>query len=213
MTQLTGTGLAADDLYLLAHHDVTGRPYLQRRALGFGLAGALLAELVLAGSIRVLPRAITVTGPSAPAERLARQVLGVLTGEYERLSPGNWLMFLAVTAEQNVARRLEEAGYLARVARAVPGGPGSGSLLTRTARSRRCTGYRPCSQAGPRRFPMPSLAGLAAACGLGSRLLPYGPPDGRRNLDDAVRLAQPDLRELIAQTQAAVDSAVLAHRV
>jgi len=26
---LTGTGLVADDLYLLAHHDVTGKPLLQ----------------------------------------------------------------------------------------------------------------------------------------------------------------------------------------
>jgi Golgi phosphoprotein 3 (GPP34) len=41
--RLGGTGRLADDLYLLAHHDVTGKPYLQPRAIGIGLAGALLA--------------------------------------------------------------------------------------------------------------------------------------------------------------------------
>jgi hypothetical protein len=58
-----------------------------------------------------------------------------------------------------------------------------------------------------------ALAGLAAACGLGSRLLPYGPPGGRRRVDYAVRQLCPDLREVVAQTQAAVDSALLSHRV
>jgi hypothetical protein len=42
-----GTGRLADDLYLIAHHELTGRPHLAPRAVGLGLAGALLAELVL----------------------------------------------------------------------------------------------------------------------------------------------------------------------
>src|SRR5207245_2542451 len=48
---LSGTGLVADDLYLMAHGDRTGRPRLQPRPLGIGLAGALLTELMLAGWI------------------------------------------------------------------------------------------------------------------------------------------------------------------
>ena len=48
---LSGTGLVADDLYLMAHHELTGKPFLQPRALGIGLAGGLLAELMLGGSI------------------------------------------------------------------------------------------------------------------------------------------------------------------
>ena len=46
---LGGTGLVADDLWLLGHDDRSGKPQLQPRALGIGLAGALLAELMLAG--------------------------------------------------------------------------------------------------------------------------------------------------------------------
>ena len=44
---LSGTGRLADDLYLMAHHELTGRPFVQPRALGTGLAGGLLAELML----------------------------------------------------------------------------------------------------------------------------------------------------------------------
>jgi len=58
-----------------------------------------------------------------------------------------------------------------------------------------------------------ALAGMAAACGLGPRLLAFGPPGARRQLDERIRQLSPDLRELISQTQAAVDSAVLAHRM
>ena len=57
------------------------------------------------------------------------------------------------------------------------------------------------------------LAWPAAACGLGSRFLPYGPPNARQCLDDAIRQLGPDLRDLIAQTQSAVDSAVLSPNV
>lgn len=38
MVRLSGTGRVADDLYFLAHHEVTGKPFLQRRTLGIGLA-------------------------------------------------------------------------------------------------------------------------------------------------------------------------------
>src|SRR5207302_8432860 len=47
-TGMSGTGLVADDLYLLAHDDRTGKPLLHPRPLGIGLAGGLLAELILA---------------------------------------------------------------------------------------------------------------------------------------------------------------------
>lgn len=57
------------------------------------------------------------------------------------------------------------------------------------------------------------LAGLAIACGLGSRVLQFGPPDARGNVESSVRKLQPGIRELIAHTQLAVDGALLSHRV
>ena len=55
------------------------------------------------------------------------------------------------------------------------------------------------------------LAELAAAYGLGFRLVQYAPAPARR-LDEALAQLNPCLQELIAQTQATIDSAVLAHR-
>ena len=65
MTGMSGTGRVADDLYLLAHHEVTGKPHLQPRAAGLGLAGGLLAELMLAGSISLHAGRIVTTGRAA----------------------------------------------------------------------------------------------------------------------------------------------------
>jgi len=57
-----------------------------------------------------------------------------------------------------------------------------------------------------------ALAALAAACGLGARLGLYLPTASRRQLSQVTGRLDPGLREVITQTQAAVDAAVLAHR-
>jgi hypothetical protein len=56
-----------------------------------------------------------------------------------------------------------------------------------------------------------ALTGLAFACGLGFRLETYQ-DHAARSVADAVAGLSPGLRELIAQTQTSVDSAVLSHR-
>ena len=58
-----------------------------------------------------------------------------------------------------------------------------------------------------------AVAGVAAAGGLGPRLSLYAPPKVRGCLDQVMLQLDPGLRDLIAQTQAAVDSALLSHRV
>jgi len=67
---LSGIGQVADDLYLMAHHEVTGKPFVQPRALGAGLAGALLAELMLGAGTPCGP-----TVPCCPAARSRRTSL------------------------------------------------------------------------------------------------------------------------------------------
>jgi hypothetical protein len=57
------------------------------------------------------------------------------------------------------------------------------------------------------------LVGLADACGLGYRLAEYAPAGVARSMDQVTAQLGPSLRDLIAQTRAAVDSALLAHRV
>ena len=191
---LAGTGLAADDLYLMAHHDLTGKPLLQPRPLGLGLAGALLA------------------GRTWPGDDLGRRVRDQIAAEPEPRPLTDWLAYLARTAAPDVAARLEQAGYLTRVRSWVPWRPGRltpadpdwafGPLLRIRSALDRARPFDPREAV---------LAGLAVACGLGYRLDQYLTPAGR-SLQEALGYLGPDLRELIAQTQAAVDSALLTHR-
>ncbi|HEY5990080.1 MAG TPA: GPP34 family phosphoprotein [Streptosporangiaceae bacterium] len=213
--QLGGTGRLADDLYLMSHHEVSGKPHLHPRAIGLGLAGALLAELVLLGKLCIRPGVVIVADPTPPAEELASLVLGLVQNEREQHTAQVWLLYLARTATEDVAQRLAKSGYLARVSarrpwsseRWAPVDPDCAfTPLVRILPA--LDSSRPLTADGT------ALAGLAAACGLSPRMLLYAPPKAtRRNLDEVVAQLGPDLRHLIAETQAAVDSALLSHRV
>jgi hypothetical protein len=208
---LQGTGRIADDLFLLAHHDITGRPLLQPRAAGLGVAGGLLAELMLAGALALGQGRFT-PGPAAPPEDpLARTVAGVLASEREAHPVREWLLFLARTAAGEVAARLEAAGYLART---------RGWRGVRWVPVDSDAAFAPVTRAlaGTTATHTPSveevvLAGLADACGLSARLDHHATAAPRRPLATVLAWLDPSLQELIAATKAAVGAAVLAHRV
>lgn len=214
MTDLGGTGLIADDLYLLAHHDVTGKPFVQPRALGLGIGAGLLAELVLPGAITVgrgsvVPVARRIRGDESVTGRL----LNLMVSEPERHPVREWLLFCARTAAEDVATRLERSGYLATAGGRVPWRGKrwvpvdvdcafAPLLRVRAA----LDASRPPSARGA------VLAGLAAASGLGFRLKEYAVPRLPRSVEETVEYLDYGLRELVAQTQAAVDSAILLPR-
>lgn len=213
MARLSGTGRLADDLYLVAHHELTGRPHLQPRAAGLGLAGGLLAELMLSGSIRIRHGLVLIADGLPPRDALTRRLLDLVSSERDDLAVRDWLLFLARTAAADVARRLEQEGYLRlaawrpwRVGRWVPVDADSAFAPLIRVKSG-------LDSSRPVAVQHVVLGGLAAACGLGHQLELYLPPGARSRLDQAVQVLHPSLRELIAQTQAAVDSALLAHRV
>ncbi len=214
MAALTGTGRLADDIWLLAHHEVSGRPFLQPRATGLGLAGALLAELVFIRAIRVSRDGIAATNRVRPQDGLMRAVHLRVLGERQRYCAGDWLTFLAQGAAGDVARRLGHSGYLALTQSRRPWGAARWVPVDADC------AFAPVIRAGaaldparPASQQSTALAGLAVACGLGPRLLAYGPPGARQQLAERVRQVDPSLRELISHTQVAVDSAVLAHRM
>jgi len=214
VARLSGTGRLADDLYLLAHHEVTGKPHLQPRAVGLGLAGALLAELMLSGNAYLWPDRIAVTDRSPPEEGLARSVLGLLVSEPEQHAPRDWLLFLARTAAEDVARRLEQSGYLTRISSRRPW---RGERWVPVDSDCAFAPFLRVKSALDSSRPVTAqnavLAGLAAACGLGRHLALYLPPKAHHRLQEAAQQLHPSLQDLIAQTQAAVDSALLSHRV
>jgi hypothetical protein len=195
----------------MAHHESSGRPFLGPRPLGIGLAGGLLAELMLSGCVFVGFDRALVASRTRPDDSLAHQVRDQVDGDPERHPLPDWLLFLAQTAAGNVADRLERAGYLTRAgwlpwraARWVPVDPdwAFGSLL-RT---------RPAVDASrPLTAHAAVLAGLAAGCGLRFRLDQYVPPAGR-TVDQAVARLDPGLQRLIAAVRQTVDTAVLTRR-
>jgi Golgi phosphoprotein 3 (GPP34) len=212
MARLAGTGRLADDLYLMAHDENTGRPQLQPRALGMGLAGALLAELMLAGRADLNETVVFIADRTPPADRLLHYIHDQILSEGEQHPARDWLHFLARTSAEDVARRLGEAGYLNlfqsrmpwRGDRWVPVDPDCAfAPFTRV----RAT----LDRTQPLTVPGATLTGLATACGLTPRLLNYAPANARRP-EDAVEQLWPGLRELITQVRITVDSAVLAHR-
>ena len=179
-----------------------------------GLAGGLLAELMLLGKIRIRPEGFVGANRTPPGDELARSVLGLVVTEHDRHAAQGWLLFLARTAAADVAVRLEQSGYLTRAAarrpwraeRWVP--VDADCAFAPLVRVRSVLGA-----SGPVTVQSAVLAGLATACGLGHQLSMYLPPNARRRLDEAAGRLDPGLRDLIAQTRAAVDSALLSHRV
>jgi hypothetical protein len=209
---LGGTGRIADELHLLGHDDRTGRPSLGPRPLGIGLASALLAELMLGDSISLQRDGVIVAHRRWPADELGRRVRDQVAAEGEPHPVRDWLLFFARSAAEDVARRLEQAGYLRHVRSLIPGRPGHWVPVDAD------WAYAPIirvrSALDPTRPLDPYravLAGLAGACGLGFRIAQAQMP-GDRSVEEATGQLAPELRHLIAQTQAAVDSAVLSHR-
>lgn len=207
---LSGTGRVGDDLYLMAHNDVTGKPLLEPRGLGLGLAGALLGELMLGRSAGLQPDGTVAVGRTWPADELAQRVHRLIAAE-QPLTVRDWLGFLALTAPNDIGRRLGQAGYLAQARRRlpwhrprwVPVDPDWAFAPLLRVRSA-------LDPSRPFSAPDAALAGLAAACGLRFRIDQYLAPG--RGIPEAIRPLSPDLRELIAETQAAADSSVLSRR-
>jgi len=210
---LGGTGLVADDLYLLAHDDRSGRALLPPRPLGTGLAGALLAELMLGRLIGLRSDTAVVIVRDAPAAAVQGHVLlRQIAAEPSPLPVTAWLGYLARTAARDVALRLEQAGYLAHVRSRGPGRPGR--MVPVNPDWAFAPMLRVRSALDPAREVTPHsgvLTGLAAGSGLGFRLEQYQTGAGR-STTGAVACLAPDLQQLVIQTQITVTAAVLSHR-
>jgi hypothetical protein len=222
-SRLAGTGLIADDLWLIAHHEVTGRPHLSPRAAGVAMAGGLLAELMTArvpaltlrrGYVLPLhrPDGGLAAGAGRPGEPVAGHVLDVIRSEPAPRPARDWLLFLGRTSAADVAGRLGRSGYLARqpsrlpwrAPQPVPVNAGWSHYALMRAHgaleaAKTLTAYSAL------------LTGLVLACGLGFRFAGFPGTPGRTAKEAARALPRP-LRELIAQVQVTADSTVLSNR-
>ena len=114
MTQLTFT----EEIVLLALDDKSGAQlHLPVTALGYGLAGAVLADLAVAGKIDTDPERVTVLDPSPTGDPLLDPWLALISAETTARSVAYWLSVLSdrqKEIEQPALDRLMTRGILRR---------------------------------------------------------------------------------------------------
>ena len=209
--------LLADDFFRLTHDDSTGKPWLNARDLGVGLAAALLGELTAARKVE--PRAgILETYPGAqapPSDALAHTVLDRILKDPQLHDLRAWLIALGLDAHEQVAGRLLRAGHVERTGvrrrwradevRYVPVDRSTAAMpwarLSLRLRNRQTL----------HTFDV-FLAGLVSATGLASHVLDGAPRDAAVYLADLVDQLPGPLRELVAYTEVVVGEAVLGRR-
>jgi hypothetical protein len=209
-----GTRRLADEFFLVAHDDVTGKPRVHPLVIGCGLAGALLGEQILLGRADIRSGFLVVSDPHPLADPLAQAVLGRLMGYPEPQRVPFWLSLLADAAEDEVARRLAADGIVTRGRSGVLGRKERWLPVDMSTAAWPAARLRMLlSRSEPLAAADVVLAGLAVACGLGSRLLWDTSPETRQYMDYLrFTLAEP-LRQLISHTETAVGNAVLSRRV
>jgi hypothetical protein len=103
----------ADDLFLIALDDRTGRFRLEAGTLGLGLSGAMLAELLLAGNIAISADRVLVKPRTAPPDSLTHSIMELLAAEPQH-TLRIWLTFLARDAIEKIAERLIRDRHIRR---------------------------------------------------------------------------------------------------
>lgn len=206
--------LLADDYFFAAHDDVNGRVRLNDRAVGMGLASALLGELILFRRITFQQgMAVVVDGGRVP-DALVNRVLAQMEREPEPRPIRDWLRYLGRDAYELVAQRMVREGLV---------------RVTQARRFRRSTSYQPVdlnAAAWPllrvarklaRREPvvLPDivLAGLIHVTGLERYLRIEAVTDIGEYRDHLIAGLPRPLRVLVAETEAAIGDAVMHHRM
>lgn len=206
--------LLADDFFFVAHDSISMRRRLSERAVGIGLAGALLGEQVLFRRINIRAGRIRIVDPSPPRDALAHTVLDHLRAEPDVTSVRDWLRFLSRDAYQHVGQRLVREGHLhvLEVRRFLR------TTTTYEATATTRAGW-PESRLGKRlstgldlQLPDMVLAGLVEATGLDAYVLADTSASVRHYLRRLLDGLPTSLRALIDETAAALGDAVLSAR-
>lgn len=103
----------AHELALLGYDDA-GVNRLGRPTLDYGLAGALLLELTLAGRVEVADDRLVVTDPTPVGQRQLDDALTRIATEPKRRKPKDWVSRLAKDLPEQVLDGLVTAGVLRR---------------------------------------------------------------------------------------------------
>jgi hypothetical protein len=109
----TGNRLA-DDLFLIAHDDYTGKPHPASNTFSAALAGAVLAELAFDGRIAIDHSQVYVADKRSRQEPLTDRALGEIVHRGDGHPVRTWLDFLSTRVRDRVGERLVNAGLVYR---------------------------------------------------------------------------------------------------
>ncbi|HEY1486536.1 MAG TPA: GPP34 family phosphoprotein [Micromonosporaceae bacterium] len=206
----------ADDLFLVALDERTGRVRLHHHALSLGLAAALLAELTLLDHVGYADGKIKVpSGDNAAVTAHHRTMVDQIAAEPDHPVP-IWLSFFAQTAPDVVAARLVARGFLRKEAsrgllrtKEAYFGTDESALAWRTLRLANVISRRDV-----RNWEDGMLVALLDATGLAEHVLWHGSPDDIGNLRDIVAGVSEDpfLGVLVAQVSALIAAGVMTQR-
>ncbi|OKI49360.1 hypothetical protein A6A27_34995 [Micromonospora sp. CB01531] len=206
--------LLADEFFMLAHDDQTGRPRLHDSATNYGLAAALLAELGAAGRIHFNRGQLVVQDHRPPEDWLQHMVLARLIAEPQHTATRTWLAYLSATAHEQVATRLWQGGKVV---------PTQSRRLFRTTTIHVPTDINVAAWSWARLsqklrrhehlkpFDL-ALAGIARSVRLDQFILDGAPLSVSAHLRRLLEAAPPPMRDLLADLDTAIGSAVLSHR-
>ncbi|MEV1289036.1 GPP34 family phosphoprotein [Micromonospora sp. NPDC049679] len=202
-----------DRFYFAAHDDTTGRPRLHPRAVRYGLAAALLAELLYDGGITIERGHIKLIEPTTN-DALSTIVLHQLRIEPLHTAVPVWLGFLAHDSPEQVARRLYREGAVRRepYRRVIRSGSRYVPLDMNLAAWSWLDLVMKLDRGAPLEPPDVALAGLVTATGLDGYVLAGVPAAARDRLRQLIDSATPPLRDLFAHTASAIAAGVLAYR-
>lgn len=201
--------LLADEFYLIAHQDSTGKPRLPAKPAGHGTAAALLAELYLLDRLTIDEHGVTVTSAALPPDPLTHNVLERVLGSSAQRAVHDWLAILAPTAVQEVADRLTRLGLLEKVETKRPWGTRQWYVPVSVNEAAwpyaRITSRLVAGPAQSLTLPDQILAGLCHATGLTRQML-WGEeqPAGRRYLAQVIAELPAPMRTLVTETQIAI---------
>ncbi|MDR6323221.1 GOLPH3/VPS74 family protein [Actinoplanes couchii] len=212
--------MLADQYYLIAHEDRTGRSRLHPRATGLGLAAALLAELVLEGRVGINDGELLVLDQRPPRDALNHDILDLLNTQPQHRDMRTWMAYLAQDAGLRVAERLMRVGAVEMVTKRRMLGSTQVLYMPNTARQRNAAAWASTRVANilvrgmELNLPDRTLVGVVVATGL-TRHVMYGfenYPHIYHALPGMIASLPSDLREIVECTESLVGSALTVGR-
>lgn len=212
--------LLANQFFLIAHEERTGRSRLHPRATGLGLAAGLIGELLLLGRVHLVNGELRVVNRNPPPDALAHDLLDLLTAQPQHRDLHTWLAFLAQDSADKVGARLSRAGAVEPVTRRRLMGSNQTLYLPMSVDQRNAAAWAPVRLANllvrynGMNLADRTLAGLVLATGLTRYVLwdlPVHQP-GVTNLHAIVESLPTELRELVEHTQVSIGAVLAAGR-